>query len=170
VAVVFSPDGRSIAEYEKRHQVPLIERDYGRGQTPILVTGPGGALWRFAQGPSARQSATAGQEEKETQRNRAQLIASCVIFAIISIPLILQVVPPNGLYGFRVGSMRSNPAIWYPANAFMGWALLVAAAMSSTVLLLLPAGIKRWLLWVAFLLPVAGALVASFAYLERVQL
>jgi apolipoprotein N-acyltransferase len=42
VAVVLSSDGTSIAEYEKHHPVPLIERDYGRGQTPILFTGPGG--------------------------------------------------------------------------------------------------------------------------------
>jgi len=126
------------------------------------------ALWRFAQGPSARQSNTAGQEEKETQRKRAKLIASCVILAIVSIPLILRVVPPNGVYGFRVGATR-NPAIWYPANAFMGWALLVAAVMSETVLLRLPEGVKRWLLWVAFLLPVTGALIASFVYLERLR-
>jgi apolipoprotein N-acyltransferase len=41
VALVLSPDGTSIAEYEKRHPVPLIERDYGNGQTPLLFTGPG---------------------------------------------------------------------------------------------------------------------------------
>ena len=126
------------------------------------------ALWRFAQGSSARQSNMAGQEVKDTQRKRAQLIASCVILAIVSIPLILRVVPPNGVYGFRVSATRS-PAIWYPANAFMGWALLVAAVMSATVLLRLPEGVKRWLLWAAFLLPVTGALVASFVYLERLR-
>jgi hypothetical protein len=126
------------------------------------------ALWRFAQGSSARQSNTAGQEVKDTQRKRAQLIASCVILAIVSIPLILRVVPPNGVYGFRVSATRS-PTIWYPANAFMGWALLVAAVVSATVLLRLPEGVKRWRLWAAFLLPVTGALVASFVYLWRLR-
>jgi apolipoprotein N-acyltransferase len=42
VAVVVSPEGQPVGEYEKRHPVPLIERDYGRGETPMLFTGPGG--------------------------------------------------------------------------------------------------------------------------------
>jgi len=107
----------------------------GRGRAQGVV--------RFAQGSSARQSNTASPD-MNTQRKRAQLIASCVILSIVSIPLILRVVPPNGVYGFRVSATRS-PAIWYPANAFMGWALLVAAVMSATVLMRLPEGVKRWL-------------------------
>jgi apolipoprotein N-acyltransferase len=47
VAVVFSPEGGVIAEYEKRHPVPLVEREYGRGETPMLFTGPG-AQWGVA--------------------------------------------------------------------------------------------------------------------------
>ena len=99
---------------------------------------------------------------------RARIIASDVFIAIISVPLIIWMVPPNGVYGFRVSATR-DPAIWYPANAFMGWALLVAAVMSATALLRLPEGAKRWLLWAAFLLPVTGALVASFVYLGRLR-
>ena len=102
----------------------------------------------------------------ETERKRTQLIASCVLLMIISIPLILRVVPPNGVYGFRTASTQSNSAIWYPANTFMGWALLVAAAISAVVLLILPATVKRWLLWAAFLVPMFGAIVASFVYLN----
>ena len=102
----------------------------------------------------------------ETERKRTQLIASCVLLMIISIPLILRVVPPNGVYGFRTASTQSNSAIWYPANTFMGWALLVAAAISAIVLLILPATVKRWLLWAAFLVPMFGAIVASFVYLN----
>lgn len=47
VAVVFSPDGTRIAEYEKHHPVPIIERDFARGGTPVLFTGPG-AQWGLA--------------------------------------------------------------------------------------------------------------------------
>jgi apolipoprotein N-acyltransferase len=47
VAVVFSPDGQRMGEYEKHHPVPLIEREYGRGETPMLFTGPG-AQWGVA--------------------------------------------------------------------------------------------------------------------------
>ena len=85
---------------------------------------------------------------------------------IISIPLILRVVPPNGVYGFRTAATQSNSAIWYAANAFMGWALFVAAAISAIVLLILPATVKRWRLWMALLVPVSGAIVASFVYLK----
>jgi uncharacterized membrane protein len=103
----------------------------------------------------------------ETQRLRARLIASCVMFALISIPLILRLVPPNGIYGFRTGSTLSSPAIWYPANAFMGWTLLLAAVVSATLMVLLPAAVKRWVLWVALWVPVLGSMAASFAYLNR---
>lgn len=99
-------------------------------------------------------------------RKRAQLIASCLLFMIISIPLILEVVPPNGIYGFRTAATQSSPAIWYQANAFMGWALLISAAISAMALLILPATAKRWLLWTAFLVPVLGAIAASFVYLN----
>ena len=97
---------------------------------------------------------------------RARLIASCVLLVVISIPLILGIVPPNGIYGFRVSGTQS-PGIWYPANAFMGWALLVAAVIGATLQLTLPRTTARWLLWSAFLIPVCGAVVASLAYLSR---
>src|SRR5262245_4169113 len=116
------------------------------------------SLWRAVRHHSvphpAAVAAQLRQEEMDSQRD--QLIASCVMFAIISIPLILRVVPPNGMYGFRVDATR-DPAIWYPANAFMGWALLLAAATSTTLMLRLPAGTKRWRLWATFLLPIVAA-------------
>lgn len=129
-------------------------------------------LWGFRRVPFARGAEGVRQlreEDVETQRKRAQLIASCVLLVIISIPLILRVVPPNGLYGFRITSTQSSSAIWYPANAFMGWALLVAAVISAIALVILPPTVKRWLLWATFLLPVFGAIVASFVYLNRLS-
>ena len=106
-------------------------------------------------------------EDTNIDQMRARLIASCIVFAIISIPLILRLVPPNGLYGFRTGATQSSRAIWYPANAFMGWALLAAAAISATLLVVLPATVKRPLLWAAFVIPVIAAIVASLAYVSR---
>ena len=126
-------------------------------------------LRRFSLLPFARRAGNVSQPREghlDTQRKRAQLIASCILFMIISIPLVLRVVPPNSVYGFRTASTQSNPAVWCPANAFMGWALIVAAAISAIVLMLLPATVKRWLLWAAFLVPVFGAIVASFVYVN----
>jgi hypothetical protein len=102
-----------------------------------------------------------------TQQMRARLIASCVLFAILSLPLIFEVVPPNGIYGFRNALTRSSESIWYPANAFAGWALLIASAAGAGLLFVLPAGARRWLVWTSFLGPVLVAVAASLAYLQR---
>jgi uncharacterized membrane protein len=47
------------------------------------------------------------------------------LFVGSAIPLILQRVPPNPWYGFRVQSTLENPAVWYPANRYLGKCLLV---------------------------------------------
>jgi len=119
---------------------------------------------------SARRAGTVPQlrqaQRVETHRTRARLIASCIVFAIISVPHILKVVPPNRMYGFRTAETLSNSVIWYQANAFNGWALLIASAISAAVLMLLPATARRSVVWAAFLLPVFAALAASSVYLN----
>jgi hypothetical protein len=121
-------------------------------------------------GSISSAGASSGMQPSRSGRSpeqiRVRLIASCVVLVTISIPLILKIVPPNGVYGFRVSGTRS-PEIWYRANEFMGWALLVAAAMAATLQIMLPGTTKRWLLWTAFLMPICGAVVASFAYLSK---
>ena len=47
VALVFSPDGKLVAEYEKHHLVPMIETTFASGDTPVLFAGPG-AQWGVA--------------------------------------------------------------------------------------------------------------------------
>jgi uncharacterized membrane protein len=58
-------------------------------------------------------------------------IIPSILFVILSIPLILKKVPPNGIYGFRLKKTMSNGEIWYKANRFGGAALLVAASVTS---------------------------------------
>lgn len=94
------------------------------------------------------------------------MIASDVIIALISVPLILRLVPPNGIYGFRTGGTLSGRGAWYAANAFHGWALLVAAVIGAAVLMVLPDTSRRWILWSAFILPVACAIALSLAYVS----
>lgn len=108
-----------------------------------------------------------GRQPMAAERYRARLMASCLVLGALSIPLILKLVPPNGFYGFRTSATRSNIAIWYPANAFLGWALLVAAVVSFVSVIYLPPTAKRGRLLVVFLLPLLGAVVASFMYLNR---
>jgi SdpI/YhfL family protein len=108
-----------------------------------------------------------GREPMAAERYRSRLVASCVAIAAISIPLVLKMVPPNGVYGFRNSVTRSSIDIWYSANAFMGWALLSAVVASGVTLLVLPPKTKRWQLLATFLVPVLLAVAASFIYLDR---
>jgi uncharacterized membrane protein len=58
----------------------------------------------------------------------ATLIAGVVIVAL-SIPLILEKVGPNRLYGFRTRKTLSSPRIWYAANRVAGRDLLIAGVV-----------------------------------------
>src|SRR6185436_9334782 len=100
---------------------------------------------------------------------RLSLSIACAVLAVVSVPMILGKVPPNPLYGFRTRLTLSNPDIWYPANAFSGRALLVAAAVSLALLWLLPDEIltRPWVPLETFIVPLLGSVVASFLYLRR---
>ena len=59
-----------------------------------------------------------------------------LVFISISIPLILEKVPPNRWYGFRVAKTFSSERIWYIANRVAGYDLLwagVAIAFTAAV-------------------------------------
>ena len=115
-----------------------------------------------ASGPYTHRAREAGAD---SERERARLIAACVVYAIVGLPLILRIVPPNGVYGFRVAG-TGNAAMWYPANAFLGWALVAAAVCAAVLLITLPARIKPWVMRLAFFAPLCGALIASWLYLQ----
>jgi hypothetical protein len=59
------------------------------------------------------------------------LAGSGLLLAGLSIPLILNLIPPNGLYGFRVRKTMEHPEIWYPVNKYGGWRLLVAGLVEA---------------------------------------
>ena len=108
-----------------------------------------------------------GRDPLAAERYRAKLLASCWVIGTLSIPLIFQLVPPNGVYGFRTSATRASADIWYSANTFMGWALVAGAVVSAATLLVQPATAKRWQLLATFLVPLFVAVAASFAYLDR---
>ena len=63
-----------------------------------------------------------------------------ILFIAISIPLILDRVPPNSTYGFRTTKTLSDPKIWYAANRIAGHDLLIAGlviALGSLAMLFL---------------------------------
>jgi uncharacterized membrane protein len=60
--------------------------------------------------------------------------ALCVLFIALAVPLILQKVPINCVYGFRTRKTMANAATWYKANRFFGCGLVVAALVSLFIL------------------------------------
>ena len=57
-------------------------------------------------------------------------VASGVLLALLSVPLILGRIPPNHFYGFRVQATLKNRQLWYSANRYAGWRLLVVGLIS----------------------------------------
>jgi hypothetical protein len=143
----------------------------GAAALSLLILGvrAGLRVWRTRSVPAGADDRISQDTLSDTERVRVRLIASCLIFAIISVPLVLRLVPPNGSYGFRTHATRSSPAVWYAANAFMGWAMLISSAICVAVLAALPPTTQRWLLWTTFLLSVVASIVASSAYVAQLQ-
>jgi SdpI/YfhL protein family len=80
-----------------------------------------------------------------------------LLFAVAAIPLISQRVPPNPWYGFRVQATLENPAVWYPANRYLGIYLLAFGlyVMVTSVGLSLVPGIN----WAVYFFSCVGAQV-----------
>lgn len=84
------------------------------------------------------------------------LIASVVLLTL-AVPLALNQVKPNRLYGVRTKATLSSPAIWYRSNRRFGIALVVAS-LTYIVAIGYPCAkgieVSRVLLLVGFLLEV----------------
>jgi uncharacterized membrane protein len=98
-----------------------------------------------------------------------------VLLAGLSVPLILQKIPPNGIYGFRIPSTLNNPQLWYKVNAFSGKRLLVVGLGTaiSAIILFYTTGenIDQYALSClgVFLALFLWAIISSFLYLRGIQ-
>jgi uncharacterized membrane protein len=97
-------------------------------------------------------------------------LVPCVMIALVSIPLMLNIVPPNRVYGFRTRRTLADPVVWFRANRFAGTALFIASAFSAILFAVRPefASGRSLAGLVVFVVPLLVALVASFAYVQRV--
>ena len=97
-------------------------------------------------------------------------LVPCGIIAVASIPLILNVVPPNGFYGFRTRQTRTNRELWFRANRFAGCAFFIASGVSAGIFVTYPeyASGRSFAGLMVFVVPLVIALAASFAYVRRV--
>ena len=82
----------------------------------------------------------------------------------------LNLVPPNRLYGFRTSQTLANRELWFRANRFAGFACFIAAGVSAAVFAIHPeyASGRSFIGLLVFLVPLVTALGASFAYVRRV--
>ena len=100
---------------------------------------------------------------------------SGLLLAGLSVPLILQKIPPNGLYGFRIPSTINNPDLWYKANTYAGRRFLVVGLGTAVGAIILyftsPPDVDIYALsclglFLAFFL---WGIITSFLYLRSIQ-
>jgi len=61
------------------------------------------------------------------------ILAANALFALLSIPLVLEKVPPNPVYGYRTRATLGDEALWYRANAFFGRKFLLGSILAAVV-------------------------------------
>jgi uncharacterized membrane protein len=98
-----------------------------------------------------------------------------VLSIVISIPLIAKKVKPNPYYGYRVRKTLENPEIWYPANQYLGWLLLISSLifLVASILLYFVPGITldgyAIGCMLAFIVPFAIGMAQSIHYLKNLS-
>jgi uncharacterized membrane protein len=93
---------------------------------------------------------------------------ACAVVFVLCIPLVLKLIPPNRLYGFRTRKTLSSPEIWYPANVFSGYALMIAAAVTGLIISCVPQISELQAAAILVVLLIC-ATTASFPYLKRID-
>ncbi|MDX2021151.1 MAG: SdpI family protein [Deltaproteobacteria bacterium] len=66
------------------------------------------------------------------------------LFVLVSLPLALGKIPPNGLYGIRLPSIMEDPALWYPVNRGVGREMVYLGVAQTVVMLTIGLGASRW--------------------------
>ncbi len=105
------------------------------------------------------------------------MLAMYVIFGLLlvglSVPLLLDKIPPNGWYGFRVPSTLYNPDLWYKVNRYAARWLLLSGIVTVVAAVVLYYGADlsvdgyAWSLLAVFLLSFLPGLALSFRYLRQ---
>jgi uncharacterized membrane protein len=98
------------------------------------------------------------------------LFALCIVTAATSVPLALRLVPPNPFYGFKTRFTRSNRAVWYDANAFVGRGMIPASIVSATILAWHPIPFQdHWMAAAIVIVPMLLVTLAGFVYLRHLR-
>ena len=99
------------------------------------------------------------------------ILITCVLIAVVGIPLGLRLIPPNPVYGVRTDRTLSDESAWFEVNRVGGWALVGAAGLSAVIVMAYQGTWLRvwWSQWLVLLILV-GAAVGFTLYFERKML
>src|SRR5262245_57937165 len=97
------------------------------------------------------------------------------VLILVSVPMIIERVPPNRWYGFRTPRTQSDPKVWYPANriagqyfAFAGFLVVLAALVVALLHKQMTPTTGATILLLVGIGSIAGATVLSFLALRRI--
>ena len=100
-------------------------------------------------------------------------IIPAIIIFILSIPLILNLIPPQTWIGIRTSKTLSDDVVWYRVNRFAGWALLISSVIYIIVAAMVPCTVPcgidfaQWLVQLgAFVLPLLFSLTLVRKYIS----
>ncbi len=103
-------------------------------------------------------------------------VVSGLVLVGVCVPLILGVIPPNGLYGFRVRRTMEHPEIWYPVNKYGGIRLLISslllvvAAVSYTFIPGIAIDVYSYAVLATWVVPSTIALIGTFRYMNTLKI
>ncbi len=98
------------------------------------------------------------------------LLIGCALIAVVAVPLLLKLVPPNPIYGVRTEKTLDSSEIWYKVNIYGAKALLIAAGVAALLLMVYSGTYLRswWAQLIVFVVAMLGAVGATLYY-ERKQ-
>lgn len=106
--------------------------------------------------------------------NTILFIGLCILFIGMSIPFIYEKIGPNPVYGFRISKTMKDDVIWYKANKFLGYAMVIASIFSLLCLTLKLVYPAMFLLFeqtyydiTVFTVPLLISIVTSFIYVLK---
>ncbi|HAM51349.1 MAG TPA: hypothetical protein DCP92_11925 [Nitrospiraceae bacterium] len=95
-----------------------------------------------------------------------------ILILLFSIPLVLGVVPRNRVYGIRTCKTLSDDSIWYRANRFGGWALIISCLFYLLLSGLVPYhrqdNFSVWTVhFLGFLVSLAAGIIITLLYCRK---
>ena len=91
------------------------------------------------------------------------------LLIVLSIPLMLKWVPPNHVYGFRVGATLSDRSVWYDANALAGRHFFALGLLMVALEFILPTGVRVGVLRMIGLLGILVIVIADWRTANRLH-